>query len=103
MREYVFTFSDPDGNTVQIRRGAGSGGAHSVIPSLSAGRYFLPRLSFAELDYEFAALPELVIDRLLGQFEAAGIRNSGKSEIDSALVPLPLLSHAPVSHPHLKI
>ena len=64
----VFTFTDPCGNSVQVRLGAGGAGAHSVIPP-SAGRYFLPRLSFAELNYEFAALPELVIGRLLEHFE----------------------------------
>ena len=38
----VFKFSDPCGNSVQVRLGAGSGGAHSVIPP-SSDRYFLPR------------------------------------------------------------
>ena len=64
----VFTFTDPSGNSVQVRLGAGGAGAHSVIPP-SPDRYFLPRLSFAELDFHFAALPDLVINRLQEHFE----------------------------------
>lgn len=67
----VYTFTTPESLRVGIRIGACKG-AHSVIPP-SYGRSWLPRLSLEDFNYNFADLPELVIERLLEHFNNTSI------------------------------
>jgi hypothetical protein len=85
----VFKYRAADGTSVSIRIGGQKAGAQSVIPP-SPGREWLPGRSFD--DIEPAALPDIVIERLLEQ-AAAGERKPDEperavaSESDSILLP----------------
>jgi hypothetical protein len=64
----VFKYRATDGTTVSIRIGGQKAGAQSVIPP-TPGREWVPGCSFE--DIEPAALPEVVIERLLEQANAS--------------------------------
>lgn len=112
----VFEFKTPDGDSVKIRLGAGSGGAHSVIPpsiyyyeedsELKVGaRTWLPFLSLEELDYTFASLPEVVVNRLLQYWQTTNVGNVDRSNADSCLPSIPskaepLEGYGSSSHTH---
>jgi len=78
----VFTYQAPDGKSVKIRIGGQKAGAQSVIPP-TPGRVWLPGRSFDEI--EPAALPEVVIQRLLEQAAARpSRRKTPKSAVPKA-------------------